>query len=208
MQILSHRGCWKAPAEKNTAQAFARSFALGFGTETDLRDQDGRLVISHDPATEEALPAEVFFKVYRELGYGLPLALNIKADGLQPLLENLLAGFKIDNYFVFDMSVPDTLPYLRREFAVFSRQSEYEPEPALYDKVTGIWVDCFEDDWVSEDDVARHLQAGKRVCLVSPDLHRRPHEAFWAKLREWGPRADLMLCTDYPEQAKEYFDAH
>ena len=48
MQVISHRGYWKTAAEKNTATAFARSFEMGFGTETDVRDLNGLLVISHD----------------------------------------------------------------------------------------------------------------------------------------------------------------
>ena len=46
MIVLSHRGYWKTPAEKNTAAAFRRSFDLGFGTETDVRDRGGELVIA------------------------------------------------------------------------------------------------------------------------------------------------------------------
>jgi hypothetical protein len=41
MQILSHRGYWQHPSEKNTEAAFRRSFLLGYGTETDIRDRDG-----------------------------------------------------------------------------------------------------------------------------------------------------------------------
>ena len=48
MIIISHRGYWKEPAEKNQPVAFHRSFDLGFGTETDLRDNTGQLVIAHD----------------------------------------------------------------------------------------------------------------------------------------------------------------
>ena len=48
MEIISHRGYWKSVKEKNTEIAFSRSFALNYGTETDLRDCLGKLVISHD----------------------------------------------------------------------------------------------------------------------------------------------------------------
>ena len=48
MIVLSHRGYWKTAVEKNTPTAFKRSFELGFGTETDVRDRNGELVISHD----------------------------------------------------------------------------------------------------------------------------------------------------------------
>ena len=46
MIILSHRGFWKTKDEKNTITSFKRSFDCGFGTETDLRDHDGEIVIS------------------------------------------------------------------------------------------------------------------------------------------------------------------
>ena len=48
MKILSHRGFWREVAEKNKLVAFDYSFSLGFGTETDVRDFGGELVISHD----------------------------------------------------------------------------------------------------------------------------------------------------------------
>jgi len=41
MLVISHRGYWKELAEKNRPIAFERSFALGFGTETDIRDYKG-----------------------------------------------------------------------------------------------------------------------------------------------------------------------
>ena len=45
MKIISHHGFWHIPSEKNTETAFCRSFELGFGTETDVRDSLGALVI-------------------------------------------------------------------------------------------------------------------------------------------------------------------
>ena len=129
MIILSHRGYWKEPAEKNTKAAFVRSFALGFGTETDFRDHNGALVISHDMPRGGEITAAAFFALYAQHGRGLPLALNIKADGLQADLQALLAKYDIpaSDYFVFDMAVPDALGYLRREMPAFTRKSELEP---------------------------------------------------------------------------------
>ncbi len=82
MIVLSHRGYWKLPSEKNTKLAFERSFSMGFGTETDIRDRHSKLVISHDMADDKAIALEDFFAIYRQYPSNLPLALNIKADGL------------------------------------------------------------------------------------------------------------------------------
>lgn len=207
MKILSHRGYWKTAAEKNTLQAFDRSFSLGLGTETDLRDLHGQLVISHDPAGEPSLGADAFFQAYTRHALDQPLALNIKADGLQGLLAAALSKHDIQDYFVFDMSIPDMLGYIRAGLRVFSRQSEYEPVPALYEHASGVWIDCFETEWVTEKTLAGHLAARKQVCIVSPELHKRPYQDYWEKLSKMSVSSDsnIMLCTDFPEEAQRVF---
>lgn len=208
MLILSHRGCWNDAEEKNGLQAFERSFAVGFGTETDIRDCLGSLVISHDMPDAQRMSVDVFFQAYHRIGRNLPLALNIKADGLQQELKKLLHRHRIENYFVFDMSVPDALGYLKHGINIFTRQSEYETSPPFYEDAKGVWVDCFLDDWADEEILAHHLWRGKRVCLVSPELHGRDHRPFWQELAKMTIVDDvrLMLCTDYPVRAREFFD--
>lgn len=135
MKIISHRGYWKNIKKKNTISAFKKSFELGFGTETDIRDFNGELVISHDipnSSIEELIYVDDFFKLYKSIGNNLPLALNIKSDGLQEMLKNLIIKYDISNYFVFDMSIPDTLGYMKKNINYFSRQSEFEITPSLY----------------------------------------------------------------------------
>lgn len=207
MRILSHRGYWQDPSEKNQAVAFRRSFALGFGTETDIRDRLGELVIAHDPPVGGELTVSEFFSLYNEYPTpDLPLALNIKADGLQARLQKLLDEFQIANYFCFDMSIPDAKLFADQGLRFFTRQSELEPEPSLYDRAAGVWVDGFYGEWFTEAALDRHLNHGKQVCVVSPDLHKRPHEPFWQNLRTWAIASDanLMLCTDFPEAAQAY----
>jgi len=207
MQVLSHRGYWKTAEEKNTEIAFTRSFTLGFGTETDVRDWNGQLVISHDPPTGQPMLLETFLTLYKKHGDGLPLALNVKADGLQKSLLSALEANNVRNYFVFDMSVPDTLLYLNLGMNVFTRHSEYEPNPAFYEIAKGVWMDCFEGDWMTDNDILSHLKANKQVCLVSPDLHKREHFSFWNAILAWKLHREnhLLLCTDNPEQAREFF---
>lgn len=203
MKILSHRGYWKGCDERNTMGAFERSFAGGFGTETDLRDLDGRLVISHDPARSEALDALEFFAAHARHGGGLRLALNVKSDGLQSMLKDALAVNSTTDYFVFDMSVPDMRGYIGGGFTVFTRQSEFEPEPAFYAQAAGIWLDAFTHEWYEAALIRKHLDAGKKVCVVSPELHGRAHLKLWEMLR--GIEGDgVMLCTDFPEEARAF----
>jgi hypothetical protein len=205
MKIISHRGYWKSPYEKNSKEAFIRSFDLGFGTETDLRDALGKLAISHDPPEGAELSFGGMLEIYSRFDKTLPLALNVKADGLQKMAFESLQHYSIKEYFFFDMSIPDMTGYHRAGLRFFTRQSELEPAPCMVQESAGIWMDNFYSDWITESDVAPYLEKGKQVCLVSPDLHKREHLSFWETLSGWDIRDDdrLLLCTDLPESARK-----
>jgi hypothetical protein len=209
MKVISHRGQWKTDAEKNTRVAFERSFEIGIGTETDVRDKNSRLVISHDLPGRNSMPLEVFFDIYKNHGKNLPLALNIKADGLQKELQRYLTTYQIENYFVFDMSVPDGLLYARTGFKTYTRHSEYEPSPPYYELAQGVWLDEFNGHWLTNEVIEQHLNQKKDVCIVSPELHKRDYQKEWQhyrKIESLIGKDRIMLCTDFPEQAQEYFN--
>lgn len=192
------------PSEKNSPGAFSRSFDLGFGTETDVRDCAGRLVISHDMPVGNELDLADFLQIYA--ARNLPLAVNIKSDGLVGTLKKAMQTAGVADWFVFDMSIPDMRSYLEEEVPVFARMSEVEKEPAWIDEVAGIWLDGFSDIWYDTNLIDRLLNKGLRVCIVSPELHGREHKAFWAELSALSGRSGLMLCTDFPEQARNFFE--
>jgi len=204
MRILSHRGYWRCSAEKNSLTAFERSRDLGFGTETDVRDLNGRLVIAHDMPTDGALGVETFLSIYREKD--LPLAINVKADGLIRPLKSLMESFAIGDWFVFDMSIPDTRSCLDAGAPVFVRASEVEQEPAWIGEAAGVWLDSFSGEFAMLDRVEAFLERNLHVCVVSPELHGCAHKRVWERLKSWSDQQGLMLCTDYPEQARAYFE--
>lgn len=208
MEIISHRGYWKVPEEKNQLVAFERSFALNFGTETDLRDQDGRVVISHDPPVGPCMSLDEMLALHAKLAPETTLALNVKADGLWRMVRESLDKFGTRNAFVFDMSIPDTLGYLAQKVPVYSRLSEYEPVAAFESESAGVWLDGFLGEWYGRDIIEPEIARGKRVCIVSPELHRRDPKDLWARLRGWslGENEWCLLCTDLPEEARGFFD--
>lgn len=208
MIVLSHRGYWKVVNEKNQLVAFERSFNLGFGTETDIRDYKGELIISHDIADNNCVSAKELFSIYNKYDKSLPLALNVKADGLQIKLKELLEQYNIINYFVFDMSVPDGLVYLKQNIKTFTRESEYEKIPSFYDDAYGVWLDEFQRHWINKEVIAEHSKNNKQICIVSPDLHKRDYKNEWQHYKEIEKELginNLMICTDFPEEAKEFF---
>ncbi|MDX8349231.1 hypothetical protein SLH49_14690 [Cognatiyoonia sp. IB215446] len=207
MIIISHRGYWKTADEKNTATAFDRSFSLGYGTETDLRDLDGRLVVAHDPPLAGAMAADDMFAQVAAHNPDLPMALNIKADGLQPMVTAQVAHHGLTGCFVFDMAVPDAIGWLKTDIAVFTRHSDVEEVPAFYDEAAGVWLDAFHSEWWDMDVIGAHLAAGKKVAVVSSELHGRDHQALWTMMKssDLCQSDDVILCTDIPETASEFF---
>lgn len=207
MKILCHRGYWKEEKEKNTFNAIKNAFESGRGIESDIRDLNGRLVISHNPADQDSAIAEEIFRLMQEYGDKYCFAINIKADGLKEMLISQFRLYQVDNYFTFDMSVPQMIEYREEGIRYFTRQSEYEKELVLYEDAAGIWMDAFADDsWITEELLLEHQRNGKKICIVSPDLHQKPYEPFWDRLLkfkvEWN---GIFLCTDYPDEADSFF---
>lgn len=209
MQIISHRGYWKHASEKNTYEAFKRSFSLGYGTETDIRDYHGELVISHDIPDADCMSFSDFLKLHTYYDNKLPLALNIKSDGLAPRIKQYVDEWGLTNYFCFDMSIPDLMEYNRCGVEVYFRISEYEQESALALKSKGIWLDGFQRSLVNEDTIRNYIGRGFNVCCVSSELHKRSPQEEWSLMKTFDPlilnSKHLMLCTDFPDDAKEIF---
>ena len=211
LEILAHRGWWYQPEEKNSRTALARAFAAGYGVETDLRDCAGEIVVSHDMPQPGAMTFDALLDLYLSYPTRPTLALNVKADGMAATIAERLTSRGITQYFVFDMSVPDTLGYLAEGMTVFTRHSEYEAESLLDERAAGIWLNAFERPFVAPDDIDRVLGRGQIAALVSPELHRKPHEDAWRVWRDTlATRSDdagVMLCTDLPDRAETYFTA-
>ena len=203
MKIISHRGLWENEPEKNSRTAFLRSFNKGHGTETDVRAYKGSLVISHDIPTGNEISLVEFMDVLN--GLDLTIALNIKSDGLSQKVSEAMLAYPDTDWFVFDMSIPDQRAHIRKGNPVFTRMSEVEQTPAWLDHSQGVWLDSFNETWYSNDIIHEILNLGKRVCIVSPELHGRDHRKLWQKIIEFRRNHSVILCTDLPVLAKEFF---
>lgn len=206
MYILSHRGFWHKGLKKNSIQAINKAIENGWGIETDFRDYMGDLVISHDIADKNSEKAEEVFKIL-ENNKNAYVAINIKADGLKYILKGLLDKYKINNYFAFDMSIPQTVEYAEAGIKYFSRQSEFEPNPYMYEQADGVWMDAFYNmDWITVNLINNHIANNKKVCLVSPELHNNKYNEFWTFLKNNDLTSNnILLCTDYPDLATKFF---
>lgn len=205
MYILAHRGYWLYKEEENTLDAFQRAYENGFGIETDVRDYNEQLVISHNIPAAGCTAFSDFADQYAKEGKSLPLALNVKADGMQKILKNILQLYEIDHYFMFDMSIPEQVVYIHDGFHTFSRQSEYEREIIMYGQTEGVWMDEFKTAWITEEIIANHLANGKRIGIISSEIHNQDSDRLWNIIAPFQNSEKLLLCTDEPMKARNFF---
>jgi glycerophosphoryl diester phosphodiesterase len=213
VQVLAHRGLLDGPdhARENALPALREAAARGFASEFDVRlDDDGRLVLTHDPA---AWAPEHDARAFLADPPGDALhAFNVKdAAATRAALDVIAQAGTIGRFFFFDfeLACPDAAraDALRGEVAgrggaVARRLSDREPvlEDLLADAATEhVWLDEMDGPWVSASVVSRLRDAGKRVWFVSPELHRpQPVEALcrrWHDVVQWGVAG---ICTDHP----------
>jgi len=194
-------------ANNPSLKKFKDCFSNKVGFEIDVRDFDGELIIAHDPVVDsrDHTTLKEFFEIYNQHKCNNVIAINIKACGLGQILKSLLIKFNIKNYFVFDMAVPDILGYIKSDIKFFTRQSEFESNPSFYEKAEGVWLDEFTDHWINEEAIMKHINNGKKVAIVSPELHSRNYKEIWQEYKKIIKDNklndnNLMICTDFPEE--------
>ena len=199
--VVAHRGLWGHGSQPNSAAAILEALGQGLGIETDIRDHQGRVVISHDPPGGGEPDLTSLLQWHR--GASSLLALNIKADGLASEIGRQLSIHGANEAFVFDMSFPQARLLALSGIPLATRVSEYEPvEHAFagpYADSQYLWVDCFESDWFLSDTALVAALYGRTAVLVSPEIHGRAVEESW----DWVCRMRLLghrvgVCTDRP----------
>lgn len=167
------------------------------GIEVDIRDYDGELLLTHDPFTQGERLEDLLAAYHHSL-----IIFNVKCDGLEGKILDLVDKYKIQDFFLLDVANPTFVGLVNRgvhQIAV--RFSEFEPiEFALTfaGKADWVWIDCFTHLPLNPSSYAC-LKEHFRLCLVSPELQKFPREdiqTFREQLKEMPIDA---VCTDYCE---------
>ncbi len=203
MKILTHRGMWDDQIEQNSLASFSRSISKGFGIEMDLRDSKSKIVISHDIPEKETLTLEEALDIFAETKE--TIAINIKSDGILDEVSNTFKQFECD-WFLFDMSIPETYQCFKKTIPYLVRFSEYETKNDLFDSSAGIWLDSFIKNWFDETFFENYLNK-KRIYVVSSELHGRDKSDLWQMLKKYHNSDNLYLCTDFPLEADKFFNS-
>jgi len=171
------------------------------GVEIDIRSRGRDLLLHHDPFVDGE-PFEPWLDAYAHRF----LILNTKEEGLEDRLLDHMAARGIEDFFFLDQSFPFLVKTARtgeRRCAVrVSEMESIETALSLSGRIEWVWVDCFTRFPLRGADAARLLDAGFKLCLVSPELQGRNADeeipALRRLLADEGIRAHAV-CTKRPE---------
>ena len=192
MKIIHHR--------RNTIEEL-KATPEKYGIELDLRSVAKDIIVHHDPFV-----SGVLFKEWLTGYKHGTLILNVKEDGLESSLIEIMQSHNIQDYFFLDQSFPSLVKWaFAGEKRCAVRVSEFEPiETALAfaGKLNWVWIDCFTYFPIDRQGAQRLKEAGLKLYLVSPELQGRNPEreiqSMAEMLEERGIQADAV-CTKNPD---------
>jgi len=162
MQIIAHR--------RNTVEEL-KATPIEYGIEMDIRSYGDKLIVHHDPFVD-AVDFEEWIKHFHHK----TLILNIKEEGIEYRVKDIVEKHGIQDYFFLDLSFPYLIKMVNKgEKRVAVRFSEYESlETAL--SLAGmaewVWIDYFTKMPLTKkayNALSRHF----KICIVSPELQGR-----------------------------------
>jgi hypothetical protein len=172
------------------------------GVEVDIRSDGKVLIVHHDPFSG----GENFEEWLSAFNHKF-LILNVKEEGLEFRLIELMDSNGIDNFFFLDQSFPFLIKTSRSgESRCAVRVSEFEninTAMTLARKIEWIWVDCFTRFPLTKESAYRLKQEGAfKLCLVSPELQGRMDKksitTFRKNIEDLEIEGDAV-CTKYPD---------
>ena len=167
------------------------------GVELDLRYHEDRIILHHDPFVS----GEDFESYLQQFNLDF-IILNIKSEGIEEKVLNLVEKYNIKDYFFLDVSIPFMIKYIKKGWRKFAiRYSEFEPLELVRQfegKVDWVWVDCFNELPLDESSYL-YLKKHFKICIVSPELQSHPID----KISEYKEKLMSMdidaVCTKRPD---------
>lgn len=187
-QIITHR--------RNTIEELV-STPVKYGIEMDIRSYGDRLIVQHEPFID-AVSFEEWVKHYKHR----TLILNIKEEGIEYRVKEIVEEHKIQDYFFLDLSFPYLIKMINKgESRVAIRFSEYESEQtalALAGQAEWVWVDCFTKMPLSKrsyETLSKHF----KICIVSPELQGRDVKEIAEYKKSLSSFKIDAVCTKRPD---------
>lgn len=184
MQIIAHR--------RNTIEELEAT-PFEHGVEMDIRSFGDRLIVHHEPFVD-AVDFVEWIKHFRHR----TLILNIKEEGIEYRVKDIVEKHGVHDYFFLDLSFPYLVKMVKTgENRVAVRFSEYESlETALSlaGKADWVWVDCFTRMPLTEG-AYKALSKHFKICIVSPELQGRDVKEIAEYRKMFKPYKIDAVCT-------------
>jgi len=188
MQYIAHR--------RNTIENL-KTTPCEYGIEMDIRSYGDRLVVQHEPFVD-AVPFEEWIKYYKHK----TLILNIKEEGIEERVKEIVEKHEIGDYFFLDLSFPALIKMVNmgeRRIAVrFSEYESLETVMALAGLVDWVWIDCFKKMPLTNS-VYEVLSKHFKFCIVSPELQGRSTNEIETYAKLLSSFKIDAVCTKKPD---------
>ena len=177
------------------------------GAEIDIRTLNGELIVEHDPF--KSGPKLLDWLTRFRGGF---IIANVKEEGLEPYIVQMLSDANIKNYFILDESVPLIIKNCKAGNPNFGiRVSKWEPAIAaikimehISPSPKWIWLDTFDAHLpIENQELVDLVSVGAKICLVSPELHsdyegKHPTKDFMRAFEALGIENFEAVCTKQP----------
>jgi len=138
------------------------------------------------------------------------LILNVKEEGLEQRLIEIMRLKKIEDYFFLDQSFPFLVKWSNAgESRCAVRVSEFESVDSalsLSKKVDWVWLDCFTRFPIGHVEFKKIKKSGFKICIVSPELQGRDARTEIRDMKNLLLRQNITpdaVCTKKPELWKD-----
>ena len=191
MEYIVHR--------KNTIKELNET-EKNFGVEVDVRSSNKNLIICHDPFTVGVS----FLDWIENYNHGT-LILNVKEEGLEDKLIQIMKEKNIEKFFFLDQSFPFLIKWSNFGFKKSAvRVSEYELIDSalkLAGKVDWVWLDCFNKFPLNKDEVELLKSNNFKICMVSPELQGKEAKRYIPEYFKFLKNNKIIvdaICTKHP----------
>lgn len=195
LEIFGHRAIFNGIENSITSIPYYKK--IGVGIELDLRKNNNKIYLSHDP-TNKGDSFEEVCKICSNLK--IKMALHIKEkDTIKQVIE-LIEKYSIDDYFLFNtenFEYPDTLES-KKIAAYINKKQENIKEDIL-------WCDEIQNKWYTKEIILELHNKNKIIYAMSLEVVKTciEEEIFF----EWKRLINLGIdgiCTKYPEKLMKF----
>jgi hypothetical protein len=176
-----------------------KSINKDYGIEIDLRSNKSDIYLHHDPFKN----GESFLEWVKFYNHRL-LVLNVKEEGLENKIINILKKYNIKNFFFHDQSFSSIIKNMKKT-NVSIRYSEFEKiynRNYLFKFIKWVWIDNF--NYIPNDNQFYDFLKKKKVmtCIVSPELvnlSRKKEISIFKKKMNLKKITFNAVCTKIPK---------